>query len=107
MQKLLCLFTAGMMAFVVACNAQQPRARATVNVDDEIAKLRKRLETSPTSASLHSQLAALFAAKGDWAQCENEIGKAMQLDPNNPTFYIEVAQPLRRARLSTKSSRDA
>lgn len=90
------------LAIVVSCSSQDKKM-ASSNVDDEIAHLKKELEASPRSATLHGQLAAMLATKGDWDASDKEMSIAVQLDAHDPMFYIEAAQRFRARQMLDKA----
>ncbi len=95
--------TALLLASIVACKGQRQTAANSADADTEIAILEKQLKTSPNSASLHYQLGAMFAAKGDWARFDSEMGIAMQLDPHDPIVFIGAAQGYRARGLNANA----
>jgi len=74
------------LTFVLACSGQQQKSGNAPSLQNEIDGLKKQLEASPNSASLHAQMAVLLAAKGDQEAADKETGVALRLDPNNPIF---------------------
>jgi tetratricopeptide (TPR) repeat protein len=91
------------LVFILACNGHGQKPAPPVGVEDEIAQLRKQLESSPASASLHGQLAAMLAARGDWQESDREMGVAMQLDPDDAMLSIEAAQGYRVRGMADKA----
>jgi cytochrome c-type biogenesis protein CcmH/NrfG len=93
LQQISGVLTMVLLCLVLACEGQQQPGNAnTVNIDNEIARLKKQLKVSPKSSSLHEQLAAMLAGKGDWAESDKEMNLAIRLDPHNPVLLIEAAQ---------------
>ncbi len=58
---------------------------------EQIFTLESQLNASPTSAFLHSQLAAAYAGKKDWPKFEEHIQAAIKLEPENPLNYFAAA----------------
>lgn len=94
------------VALALSCSGQQrkPRQAASVNVDEEIAKLKTQVEKSPDDASLHGQLAIVLSWKGDWEGSDREANIAMKLDPHNPVLCIEAAERYRVRGLTDKEA---
>lgn len=98
-----CGLAALLLALIVACKRQRQTAANSTDVNVAIEDLEKQLKASPNSASIHYQLGAVFAAKGEWARSDNEMAVAMQLDPHDPTVFIGAAQGYRARGLSAKA----
>ncbi|MFZ1023111.1 MAG: tetratricopeptide repeat protein, partial [Thermoplasmata archaeon] len=64
-------------AYVALANAIMPK----YDFPGQERALRKALELDPNSAYAHRMLAAQYAFKGKWNDCEREAERALELDP--------------------------
>lgn len=94
MRSALAPFTVLLLA-IVGCTGEHRRIANDESVDSAIVDLKKQLEASPGSSSLHGELASMLAAKGDWEHSDKEMSTAIELDPRDATLYIGAAQSYR------------
>ncbi|MBY0549872.1 MAG: tetratricopeptide repeat protein [Candidatus Obscuribacterales bacterium] len=72
------------------------------NVDEVEPIVRKALEADEDDAEAHLELARLVKKKGELAQAETQVRKAIATDPNNPLLHAELGSIL--AALPDKAS---
>ena len=88
MRRMSGFFFACFLVFTLACSGQNRKTKPTENVDDAIADVKKQLESSPNSSTLHGQMATLLATKGDWEGSDKETTKNRIIKgPHEQTWY--------------------
>ena len=86
------LLTLSLMTMITESKQQSQSSDTNKDIQSSINDLEGKLKKEPNSAFLHNQIAMLWNAAGNFAKFEEEIHKAIALEPRDPINYSAAAE---------------